>query len=168
MKHINLTNKKSTIWEGEKEIRCGSAAELGYIPHNEQVGMINILFNEQDFEHKSLLLKELEGKRNNYKQQDKKKGFTQDNGALISQEELVMKLVASKLTCFYCKKQVRIFYSKIRDPEQWTLDRKDNDLPHTDDNTCIACLKCNLDRRTTNMDKFNFTKNLTITRKDYN
>ena len=68
-----------------------------------------MLFNEQDFENKTLLLKELDSKRSNYKQQDKKKGFTEEDGELISQEDLIMKLVASKLTCFYCKKQVRIF-----------------------------------------------------------
>lgn len=167
MKHINLSNTKNTIWEGEKETRSSPVVELGYIPHNEQVGIMNMLFSDQDFDQKSLLLKELEGKRNNYKQQDKKKGFTEEHGELINQEDIIMKLVASKLTCFYCKKQVRVFYSKIRDPEQWTLDRKENDLPHTDENTCVACLKCNLDRRTTNMEKFNFTKNLTIKREDY-
>ena len=26
----------------------------------------------------------------------------------------------------------------------WTLDRINNDLSHTNDNTCISCLKCNL------------------------
>ena len=77
-----------------------------------------------------------------------------------------MKLVASKLKCLYCKNQVRVFYSKLKDPEQWTLDRIDNDLPHTDDNTVVCCLKCNLQRRVTNADKFAFTKNLKITKKE--
>ena len=91
MKHINISNKKTSIWEGEKEIRSGAVAELGYIPHNEQVGMMNLLFSDQDFDHKSLLLKELECKRSNYKQQDKKKGFTEEHGELINQEDLIIK-----------------------------------------------------------------------------
>ena len=77
-----------------------------------------------------------------------------------------MKLVASKLKCFYCKNQVRLFYCKLKDPEQWTLDRINNDLPHTDDNTCICCLKCNLQRRVTDSKKFAFTKNLSIIKKE--
>ena len=50
----------------------------------------------------------------------------------------------------------------MREPKQWTLDRIDNDKCHSKDNTVIACLKCNLDRRVTNIDKFKFTKQLNI------
>ena len=32
--------------------------------------------------------------------------------------------------------------------------RIDNDLSHTDDNVIVACLKCNLQRRRQNKDKF--------------
>jgi hypothetical protein len=50
----------------------------------------------------------------------------------------------------------------VREPTQWTLDRKDNGLCHSCDNTLIACLKCNLQRRVTDMNKFNFTKKLLL------
>ena len=168
MKEINITkeinlNNKSTFWEGEKREREGKIKELGEICHNKQVGMINYLFADIEFIEKKLLKSELEKKRQGYKQQDKKKEFKE---AILSCDELKMKLVASKLKCFYCKNQVRLFYTKIKDPEQWTLDRIDNDLPHTDENTCVACLKCNLQRRVTNADKFAFTKNLSIVKQD--
>lgn len=55
-----------------------------------------------------------------------------------------------------------IFYQKVREISQWTLDRVDNDLSHKNDNVIIACLKCNLDRRRQNKDKFLFTKQLKI------
>ena len=165
MKKINL-DKKSTFWEGEKTVREGKVKELGEICHNKQVGMINYLFSNIDFTEKKILKSELEKKRQGYQQQDKKKEFTQEDGEIISYDELIMKLVGSKLKCFYCKNQVRLFYTKLKDPEQWTLDRIDNGLPHTDENTCVACLKCNLQRRVTDAEKFAFTKNLSIVKQD--
>ena len=46
--------------------------------------------------------------------------------------------------------------------EQWTLDRIDNNINHSESNVIIACLKCNLQRRCQNKDKFLFTKQLKI------
>ena len=46
--------------------------------------------------------------------------------------------------------------------EQWSLDRIDNSIPHTNDNVIISCLKCNLQRRCQNKDNFLFTKQLKI------
>ena len=71
-------------------------------------------------------------------------------------------MVASKLKCYYCKCNMQIFYFKVRAMNQWTLDRIDNDLPHSNDNVIISCLKCNLERRRQNKDKFLFTKQLKI------
>ena len=96
-----------------------------------------------------------------YKSQDiKKEIYNKDQ--LITLDETVEKLVASKLKCCYCSYKVLLIYKNVREPTQWTLDRKDNDLCHSCDNTVIACLKCNLQRRVTNVDKFEFTKKLKI------
>ena len=96
-----------------------------------------------------------------YKSQDiKKEIYNKDQ--LITLDETVEKLVASKLKCCYCSCKVLLIYKNVREPTQWTLDRKDNDLCHSCDNTVIACLKCNLQRRVTNVDKFEFTKKLKI------
>ena len=46
------------------------------------------------------------------------------------------------------------------------LDRINNDLGHNKDNVKIACLGCNLKRRRLNMDKFLFTKQLKIQKKE--
>jgi len=96
-----------------------------------------------------------------YKSQDIKKEMY-DKDQLITFDEVVEKLVASKLKCCYCSCQIMLIYKNVREPTQWTLDRKDNDLCHSCDNTVIACLKCNLQRRVTNVDKFEFTKKLKI------
>ncbi len=53
-----------------------------------------------------------------------------------------------------------IFFEKVRDENQWTLDRINNYDEHSNENTIICCLKCNLQRRRKNSDKFLFTKQL--------
>tara|TARA_Y100000389_G_C17119169_1_gene344568 strand:- start:108 stop:584 length:477 start_codon:yes stop_codon:yes gene_type:complete len=112
---------------------------------------------------KKLILSSLDKKISGYKNQDTKKGI-HDKTTLITREELLEKLVASKLKCYYCSKSVKILYSKVRDPTQWSLDRLDNDESHTKENTVIACLDCNLKRRRRDADKFHFSKNLSISK----
>jgi hypothetical protein len=79
-------------------------------------------------------------------------------------EQLQSKLIDELLTCVFCNIQVKLLYDKVRDDAQWTLDRIDNDLGHSDANTRIACLKCNLQRRRLDYDKFHWTKNFVITK----
>lgn len=110
-------------------------------------------------EHTSLFLSEINHKIQGYKSQDMRKDIKLN---LINQEEVLEKLVSSQLTCCYCSKPILVLYKNVRDPHQWTLDRIDNALGHTCENTCIACLKCNLQRRVMNAEKFTFTKKLKI------
>ena len=53
-----------------------------------------------------------------------------------------------------------ILFDKVRDNDQWTLDRLNNLDEHSSENTIISCLKCNLQRRRKNSEKFKFTKQL--------
>jgi len=71
-----------------------------------------------------------------------------------------------KLCCHYCKDDMLILYENVREMKQWSLDRINNFLGHNVDNVVISCLKCNLNRRNLNSDKFLFTKQMTIVRKD--
>jgi hypothetical protein len=48
---------------------------------------------------------------------------------------------------------------------QWTLERIDNDLGHNKNNVEIACLNCNLRRRTMYHERYLFTKELNIIKK---
>jgi hypothetical protein len=114
----------------------------------------------KDFEFKKELLREIDKKIASYKAQDSNKNKSIENN--ISPEQAIEKIVVCKLKCYYCKCNMKLFYQKVRDMEQWTLDRIDNDLSHTDENVIIACLKCNLQRRRQNKDKFLFTKQLKI------
>ena len=110
---------------------------------------------------KTRLKSELHNKIQGYKYQDMNNDiFNADT--LINLEDLLEKLLGSKLKCYYCNKPISVLYKNVREPLQWTLDRIDNDLSHTKDNTCIACLKCNLQRRVMDAKKFTFTKQLKI------
>jgi hypothetical protein len=118
---------------------------------------------DNDGDNKQLLIRELTAKLNGYKQQDVKKKMYEPS-SFITMEQLQSKLIDELLTCVFCNIQVKLLYDKVRDDAQWTLDRIDNDLGHSDANTRIACLKCNLQRRRLDYDKFHWTKNLVITK----
>ena len=155
-------NKSIILSTKPKEERKNPMIALD-ISHNIQVEMINKLYMCVDFEMKTIMLRELEIKRNGYKQQDIKKD-KYDESLFITQEDVIEMLVGCKLTCHYCNSHVKIIYKTVRDEKQWTLDRIDNDDGHSRVNTIVSCLDCNLKRRCINKDKFVFTKKLNICR----
>mgnify|MGYP006119257385 FL=1 len=122
---------------------------------------IHNLLNDDFKIAQSLITRELNNKIQGYKGQDLKKN-THNANTIITMDNLLEKLVGSMLICYYCKKQIMVLYKNVREQSQWTLDRIDNSLSHTNNNTCISCLKCNLQRKVMNSDKFKFTKNLKI------
>jgi hypothetical protein len=126
--------------------------------------MLNKIYLGEAFEGCKSILSELKKKHTGYKQQDICKNLLVEK-KFISFDQLQEKLVLSKLTCYYCKKNMLLMYDKPREETQWTLDRIDNDMGHNNDNVVIACLKCNLKRRRTNSDKFKFTKQMKIIKK---
>lgn len=127
--------------------------------HSEQVKTINNLYMGNQFEERNFILSELKAKINSYKQQDIKKDY-HEYANLITLDNVIEKLVSCKLKCYYCNKNMKLFFEKVRDEEQWTLDRLNNYDEHSNENTIVCCLKCNLQRRRKNSDKFLFTKQL--------
>jgi hypothetical protein len=123
----------------------------------------NVNKNKDKDNVKTTLSRELEKKIYGYRQQDIKKDIYNEN-KFIAYADVVEKLVASKLKCYYCRTDMKIIYKFVRDNKQWTLDRIFNDDGHTKDNTVICCLKCNLERRCTHIDKFDFTKKLSMSK----
>ena len=125
---------------------------------------INMLYLEQDFSENKLIIKELNSKISSYRQQDiKKNRFNKDK--IITLNELFEKLVISKLCCYYCKKQCLLIYENKREKLQWTLDRKNNDIGHYNNNVVISCLECNLQKRRRNEEHFKFAKQMNIIKK---
>jgi len=163
---INHNESKKINNEKIKAIRGGMEQICEKdISHKKQLQMINQLFFGDLFDYKTMIEKEIERKWNGYKQQDIKKGIYNPD-LIIKNEEIISKLVISKLKCFYCYKEIIVIYKNVREPTQWTLDRKDNNDCHSNENTLISCLKCNLQRRVTDLNKFTFTKHLLIKKEE--
>ncbi len=129
-----------------------------------QINLINKLYLDLSFNEKKYMLKELKAKHNSYKSQDREKDIF-DETTFITVENIIEKLLISKLKCIYCKNKLLVLYSNAREPYQWTLDRVNNNLDHSNENTVISCFKCNIQRRRTNIDKFKFTKQLNLVKK---
>lgn len=105
----------------------------------------------------TLMRREIAKKLYGYSSQDKRKGiFAKDR--MITFPETVNLLHRSRLTCYYCRCSVKILYEDVRDSNQWTLDRINNEFGHFSDNVLMACLRCNLRRKVMNPAKYVLTK----------
>ena len=104
-------------------------------------------------------------KLKSYTDQDTKKKFAPDAGKTITVPETIALLVASEMRCYYCQETAHFFYETVREPKQWTLERLNNEYPHTKDNVVIACLQCNLRRRCMNSERYWKTKRMTEVQK---
>jgi len=117
----------------------------------------------EDPAHKShaFLVQQIRAKIGNYKTQDiEKDKYNPD--LFIRIDQVLYKLRECALACYYCKQKTNILYEYVREPRQWTLERIDNSIGHTGGNVVVACLSCNLRRRTMYHERFLFTKNLVI------
>jgi len=110
---------------------------------------------------KQILLNHLKTKHSGYRQQDTLKGFY-DPTRFIQVTDIIALLVASNLSCFYCRKWATIFYQNVRDPRQWSLERLSNAEGHNRGNVVIACLECNMRRRTMYYERYVATKQLKV------
>ena len=106
----------------------------------------------------SLLIQQIKNKISGYKCQDIEKGIS---NIVIDLSSTLQKLRDCSLKCFYCKNSILLMYEFVREPKQWTLERLDNKYGHTAENTVIACLSCNLRRRTMHVDRYLQTKQMT-------
>ena len=120
---------------------------------------------EEDKNASKILIKQIEKKISSYKQQDVDKKVL-NNEKIINLKCIIDKLIETEIKCYYCKCKMFVLYENVREPKQWTVDRINNDLGHNNDNFVLACLDCNLKRICRSADKFLFTKQLNIIRKD--
>ena len=121
--------------------------------------------NDLDMKIKKLLYKMINTKLSGYKQQDKKNNKYVEND-FINRVQTIELLNKSESLCYYCKEITVIFYENVRDSKQWTLDRIDNNLGHNYNNVEICCLKCNVQRKTMYHDRFLFSKEINIIKKE--
>uniref|UniRef100_A0A6C0JGV3 HNH endonuclease n=1 Tax=viral metagenome TaxID=1070528 RepID=A0A6C0JGV3_9ZZZZ len=127
-----------------------------------QVELINqISEGIYDTRASDLMANQINSKIASYKCQDiSKKLFSEEE--FVDFEKVLELLKKCENKCFYCKKLVHILYENVREPLQWTLERIDNDFGHNKSNVEIACLNCNLHRRTMHHERYLFTKELNI------
>lgn len=106
-----------------------------------------------------LIKKQIHQKIMGYKYQDIQNHLFSPT-EFISLEQVFALLEECQLSCYYCQNRVLLLYSYVREPNQWTLERLDNQFGHNDKNVVISCLSCNLRRRTMYHTKFLYTKQI--------
>jgi hypothetical protein len=148
--------------------------ELKYFQYNKQLQLLTDISNnilnvyendDKDTNATKILINQIEKKITSYKQQDIDKKIL-NNEKKINLTCIIDKLNETEIKCYYCKCEMLILYENVRDSKQWTVDRINNDIGHNIDNFVLACLSCNLKRRCKSADKFLFTKQLNIIKKD--
>lgn len=104
-----------------------------------------------------LFFQQIERKLSGYKTQDVKKNrYSPQN--FIPTNNLLQLLKSSHLICSYCQEPVKLLYEHVREPKQWSLDRIDNTIGHNTGNVCVACLSCNLRRKTIHFERYSLAK----------
>ena len=169
---------KKVIKNGEDDIKSRKEIEKMELPLHafeweQQCNIINEMYDNlkngdvvtTSSDIIKIIKNQISSKLSNYKQQDTiKKVFDKDK--IINFEETIEKLKNSELKCHYCNENVYLLYKFVREMNQWSLDRIDNNIGHTCDNVIISCLECNLKKRTKSSDSFLFTKKLKINKMD--
>lgn len=154
--YIDLLGKVGTK-EVSKDI--SNAIITIYDNYDSQLILIQKLYKGVAFYEQKYFSQALKNKLDCYKQQDIKKKYDDYNN-FITLENIIEKLVTSEMLCFYCNVKTLILFKNSRESCQWTLDRINNYDEHSNSNTIICCLKCNLQRRRKNSAKFKFSKQL--------
>jgi hypothetical protein len=171
-------NKKNIVKEPKKRIVTEKwSFSDKYFDHNDQMKLIYNILNKiepelEEGEKESIkvtkiLIQEINKKISGYKQQDIHKKKLNIN-EFITFESIIEKMIECKLKCRYCNENMNVLYDISRESKQWSVDRIDNDLGHNINNYHLACLDCNLKRRRRTDEKFLFTKQLKLVKKDEN
>lgn len=138
-----------------------------YLDVSSQMDCIRMIYGEHATPSPQLSLQktleyiqqQLRIKRAGYRHQDQlKKLYTPD--AFITEPEIGELLLRADFKCFYCDETVEVLYENVRHSKQWSLDRIDNTMGHNGNNVEIACLACNLRRRTMYHERYVATKKM--------
>lgn len=167
-KHVIITEKsQNKIIYNEPELKIRKIISTNQIVFTDsdysfenQMNIIQIIADKAVLtEQCAFVLQEINKKIGGYKSQDKIKGLF-DPKLFVDEKYVLQLLLGSHLDCFYCKKKTNVLYQKVREPTQWSLERIDNAFGHNKDNVEIACLSCNLSRKTMYHERFAFTKQM--------
>ena len=133
-----------------------------YFDYNKQMEVLRrLIADDTTLEERKFFIKEIKAKLNGYMRQDVENGI-HDSSAFISLNATIELLLVNKMRCRYCRQCCELIYKDVMAQRQWTLDRIDNDNGHNVGNVILACLACNLQRRTMDAERFKFGKQLHI------
>lgn len=156
-------NQQKTV-QKTKEPRIRKAADAWSSIDKQQLcpsQQLDSLLSTTDTTLHKEMTRQITNKIHSYRSQDIKKSlFNKD--AFVNTDFVIQLLCEKQLRCFYCKEMTLVLYDEVRAGKQWTLDRIDNSQGHNKDNVEIACLTCNLRRRTMYHERYVFTKQLNI------
>jgi hypothetical protein len=169
MKSIEITGKRNidkmnNVKNPKRKNVANWKIDEYYFTYLKQIQIINSLYLEQSIEYEVLVKREIKKKINGYKNQDIQKSLI-NNYKIISLEQVIERLMVSKLNCFYCHGHCELLYRDVLSKKQWTLDRIDNNLGHNHDNVVISCLECNVKRGDMDSERFKRGKEIKIVRK---
>ena len=85
----------------------------------------------------------ISGKLVGYMDQDKKKGREFN----LSVDYILVLKDLQKNKCELCLNKMLWEWDKAGNPDQWTIDRIDNELGHIKGNVRLTCLECNRNHR---------------------
>lgn len=150
--------KKKEIIKKEKQKRQITRTTRWHFSESDlkQENQYTILY---DLSHTPFIHQQIKNKLSSYRSQDIEKNLYEPTKMAYLQGVL-QKMETCQLKCFYCRESVILLYENVREPKQWTLERIDNKIGHTMDNVEIACLSCNLRRRTMYHERYVLTKNI--------
>lgn len=137
------------------------------VSHENQINYIKELNrdNIQNSEICNIIVQQIKRKINGYHNQDVIKKILNEE-KFVDLKYVIELLHKSNLQCFYCRKPALVLYENVREMNQWSLDRIENQYGHNKENVEIACLSCNLGRKTMYHERYAFTKQLEIVKKE--
>ena len=158
-KQIVLQKPKETKQIKPKEVKKRKVTELTKwkMATKDSIDPSTILSHEST--KKPFVYQQLKNKIHSYRSQDIEKHLF-DEEHMVDLSGVLCKLENCNYKCYYCKETVSILYENVRDPNQWTLERINNKLGHIHENVVIACLSCNLRRKTMKPERYLLTKNI--------
>ena len=162
LKIVNFSKKNSAGLDTEKLVR---KATNKWRFENKNLDFMENLYilqkNDDLNEVQEEIRRQINYKINSYKGQDVKKGLFLETD-FVYYDYVLNLLIEKQLKCFYCRENVLLLYNYVRENKQWTLERIDNKIGHNRGNVEIACLLCNLRRRTMYHERYVFTKQLCV------
>lgn len=162
LKIVNFSKKNSAGLDTEKLVR---KATNKWRFENKNLDFMDNLYilqkNDDLNEVQEEIRRQINYKINSYKGQDVKKGIFLETD-FVHYDYVLNLLIEKQLKCFYCRENVLLLYNYVRENKQWTLERIDNKIGHNRGNVEIACLLCNLRRRTMYHERYVFTKQLCV------